>query len=107
MLCGGASCQRLPLQGPGERRHTHTYSHPPTHTSPPQVLERGDRLELLVEKTDTLGQQAFAFKREARRLKQTMWWRNIRVTAVIGLLVLLVLYVLAAVICSPTLHCGS
>ena len=31
-----------------------------------QVLGRGERLELLVEKTDTLGQQAFAFKRQAR-----------------------------------------
>jgi hypothetical protein len=31
------------------------------------VLGRGERLELLVEKTDSLGQQAFAFKRQVRR----------------------------------------
>ena len=29
-----------------------------------QVLGRGERLELLVEKTDSLGSQAFAFKRQ-------------------------------------------
>ena len=30
------------------------------------MLGRGERLELLVTKTDSLGQQAFAFKRQAR-----------------------------------------
>lgn len=29
-----------------------------------QVLGRGERLEVLVQKTDSLGQQAFAFKRQ-------------------------------------------
>lgn len=41
----------------------------PWSTAPyscPQVLGRGERLEVLVEKTDTLGQQAFAFKRQVR-----------------------------------------
>jgi hypothetical protein len=33
-----------------------------------KVLGRGERLELLVEKTDEMGQQAFAFKRQVGRL---------------------------------------
>ncbi len=42
-------------------------------TLAPQVLGRGERLEVLVEKTDSLGQQAFAFKRQARVLRRHMW----------------------------------
>lgn len=43
------------------------------HHYAPQVLGRGERLEVLVEKTDSLGQQAFAFKRQARVLRRHMW----------------------------------
>ena len=49
----------------------------PRLLAPPQVLGRGERLELLVEKTDEMGQQAFAFKRQvgcvcARCV--VLWW---------------------------------
>ena len=40
-----------------------------------KVLERGERFELLVDKTSQLGQEAFIFKKEARRLKQQMRWK--------------------------------
>lgn len=38
-----------------------------------QVLDRGERIELLVHKTDALQSQAFSFRRESRRLKNQMW----------------------------------
>ncbi|CAG8492694.1 12828_t:CDS:2, partial [Acaulospora colombiana] len=34
-----------------------------------RVLERGERIELLVNKTDNLTQQAFAFKKRSTALK--------------------------------------
>lgn len=40
-----------------------------------KVLERGERFELLVEKSSQLGQEAFIFKKEARRLKRQMRWK--------------------------------
>lgn len=43
-----------------------------------QVLERGEKIELLVDKTDRLNQQAFKFERSSRELKRAMWWRNAR-----------------------------
>jgi vesicle-associated membrane protein 7 len=43
-----------------------------------RVLERGEKIELLVDKTDALQGEAFRFKRQARQLKQQLWWRNIR-----------------------------
>ncbi len=40
-----------------------------------KVLERGEKLDLLVDKTDSLQDTAATFRREARRLKRTLWWR--------------------------------
>jgi vesicle-associated membrane protein 7 len=45
-----------------------------------RVLERGERIELLVDKTENLHQQAFKFEKSSRNLKNTMQyrkWRNI------------------------------
>uniref|UniRef100_A0A2N9FUF9 Longin domain-containing protein n=1 Tax=Fagus sylvatica TaxID=28930 RepID=A0A2N9FUF9_FAGSY len=45
-----------------------------------KVLDRGDRLTLLVEKTGTLQGSAVRFKRNSRRFKNTLWWRNVKLT---------------------------
>lgn len=37
------------------------------------MLERGERIELLVHKTDALQGQAFSFRRETRRLRNQIW----------------------------------
>lgn len=50
-----------------------------------RVLERGERIELLVDKTDNLNQQAFAFKKRSTQLKRAMWWKNSKIMAMIVL----------------------
>lgn len=50
-----------------------------------RVLERGERIELLVDKTDNLNQQAFAFKKRSTQLKRAMWWKNTKIMAMICL----------------------
>ena len=54
-----------------------------------QILSRGERIELLVDKTDNMAHQATAFRRGARQVRRQMWWRNKRVLA-LGILVALV-----------------
>ena len=39
-----------------------------------RVLERGERIELLVDKTDGLRDQAARFQASGRALRQKMWW---------------------------------
>eukprot|EP00199_Chlamydomonas_sp_CCMP681_P006345 CAMPEP_0119107650 /NCGR_PEP_ID=MMETSP1180-20130426/11522_1 /TAXON_ID=3052 ORGANISM="Chlamydomonas cf sp, Strain CCMP681" /NCGR_SAMPLE_ID=MMETSP1180 /ASSEMBLY_ACC=CAM_ASM_000741 /LENGTH=220 /DNA_ID=CAMNT_0007093167 /DNA_START=11 /DNA_END=673 /DNA_ORIENTATION=+ len=69
-----------------------------------KVLERGEKLDLLVDKTDNLQETAFTFRREARRLQRTLWWRNKKLMiGVIGS-VLLLIYVLLALSCGVTLR---
>lgn len=45
-----------------------------------KVLERGDRLTLLVEKTSAIQGNALRFRRQSRSFKSTMWWRNFKLT---------------------------
>eukprot|EP00879_Flechtneria_rotunda_P001078 GHRR01001218.1.p1 GENE.GHRR01001218.1~~GHRR01001218.1.p1 ORF type:complete len:200 (+),score=63.99 GHRR01001218.1:139-738(+) len=40
-----------------------------------KVLDRGERLDLLVDKTEHLQGEAFAFRREAKRARRVMWWK--------------------------------
>jgi hypothetical protein len=42
-------------------------------------LAAGEKLDLLVDKTDLLQGEAFAFRREATRARRVMWWKVGRV----------------------------
>lgn len=44
-----------------------------------QILSRGERIELLVDKTDNMASQATAFRRGARTVRRQMWWKNTRI----------------------------
>ena len=41
-----------------------------------QILSTGERIELLVDKTDVMAGQATAFRRGARTARRQMWWKN-------------------------------
>ncbi|KAI8582059.1 hypothetical protein K450DRAFT_228829 [Umbelopsis ramanniana AG] len=64
-----------------------------------RVLERGERIELLVDKTDNLNQQAFAFKKRSTQLKRQMWWKNTKLMFIIVIVCFLIAYFLACAIC--------
>jgi hypothetical protein len=46
-----------------------------------QILSRGERIELLVDKTDVMAGQATAFRRGARTVRREMWWKNKKIIA--------------------------
>lgn len=60
------------------------------------LLERGERIDLLVDKTDRLGGSAREFRVRSRGLKRQMWWKNVKLMALLALV--LGLIVLAIVI---------
>ncbi|KAK3023646.1 hypothetical protein RJ639_044765, partial [Escallonia herrerae] len=41
-----------------------------------KILERGDRIELLVDKTATMQDSAFHFKKQSKRLRRALWMKN-------------------------------
>jgi len=42
------------------------------------LLERGEKIELLVDKTERLNQQSFKFESSSRSLRRHMYWRSVR-----------------------------
>lgn len=60
------------------------------------LLERGERIDLLVDKTDRLGGSAREFRVRSRNLKRSMWWKNVKLMSL--LILVLVLIVVAIVI---------
>jgi len=72
------------------------------------VLERGEKLELLVDKTDKLQAEAFKFNRGARQLKNAMMWRQVKLYLcgffIVGIIVLIICWIA----CGATFeHCKS
>jgi vesicle-associated membrane protein 7 len=72
-----------------------------------QILSRGERIELLVDKTDNMATQATAFRRGARTVRRQMWWRNSKILALSVLVALFLLYIIVAQFCGAALQCGA
>jgi vesicle-associated membrane protein 7 len=64
-----------------------------------KVLERGEKIELLVDKTDRLNQQAFKFEASSRNLRRSMWWKRMRCRVFMATLAVLVIYFASATAC--------
>ncbi|KAJ9669542.1 hypothetical protein H2201_000409 [Coniosporium apollinis] len=57
-----------------------------------RVLERGERIDLLVDKTDRLGGSARDFRVRSRGLRRRMWWKNVRLMALLCAVVVFLIY---------------
>ncbi|KAG6587880.1 vesicle-associated membrane protein 711-like [Cucurbita moschata] len=68
-----------------------------------KVLERGDRLALLVDKTTNIQGNAVRFRRQSRRYRNTLWWRNLKLTCSLLLIFTIVLYIVLAFFCEGPL----
>merc|ERR1719352_508260 len=69
-----------------------------------KVLERGEKIELLVDKTDRLNQQAFRFESSSRALRRAMWWKKMRCYAIIGVVTVLLIYAASVSLCGFDYH---
>jgi len=64
-----------------------------------KVLERGERIELLVDRTENLNQTAFQFKKKATQVKRRMWWKNAKVMVILIFVLIVIGYAAAAIGC--------
>lgn len=56
------------------------------------LLERGERIDLLVDKTDRLGGSAHEFRVRSRGLRRQMWWKNVKLMALLIVVIIFLLY---------------
>ncbi|MED6183335.1 hypothetical protein PIB30_036969 [Stylosanthes scabra] len=64
-----------------------------------KVLDRGDRLELLVDKTANMQGNTFRFRKQARRFRSSVWWRNVKLTIALIVILLVIVYIVLAFVC--------
>ncbi|KAF8600098.1 synaptobrevin [Ceratobasidium sp. AG-I] len=67
-----------------------------------RVAERGERLDVLQDKTDNLAVNAQGFRRGANRVRKNMWWKDMKMRIIIGvgiaiLLVIIIVPIVKAV----------
>ncbi|CDO99918.1 unnamed protein product [Coffea canephora] len=63
-----------------------------------KVLDRGEKIELLVDKSENLQFQADTFQRQGRQLRRKMWLQNVQMKLMVGgaILVLIIIFWLIA-----------
>jgi len=64
-----------------------------------ELVERGEKLDLLVDKTDNLTAAAVTFKTSGRNLHRQMWWKNMKLTIGVGLGVVVFVYIITSIGC--------
>ncbi|XP_064791593.1 vesicle-associated membrane protein 4-like isoform X3 [Oncorhynchus masou masou] len=68
-----------------------------------KVIDRGERLEDLQDKSDSLSDNASAFSSRAKQLHRRMWWRDVKMKAIIALVVVILLLIIISE-CQPEQH---
>lgn len=69
-----------------------------------KVLERGEKIELLVDKTDRLNQAAFKFESSSRDLRRAMWWKNARWVGFLVVVGAFAVFFVASLFCGMDFH---
>ncbi|THH03626.1 hypothetical protein EW145_g6129 [Phellinidium pouzarii] len=73
-----------------------------------QILSRGERIELLVDKTDNMAGQATAFRRGARSVRRRQFWRNQKIVVLCVAVGLVLVWIVMAQFCGAGLnHCSA
>lgn len=57
-----------------------------------RVLERQERIGILVDKTDRLGTNARDFRVRSRGLRRRMWWKNVKLMVLLALVAVFLVY---------------
>jgi len=56
-----------------------------------KVLERGDRLDTLQEKSESMATSADYFSATSKRLRKAIWWRDMKMKILLGVVVVTIL----------------
>lgn len=72
-----------------------------SHTE--NVTARGERLELLVNKTENLRDTSVSFRKTSSNLARRMFWNHIKMYVIIGSVVAFIIYIIVAMFCGGLL----
>jgi vesicle-associated membrane protein 7 len=64
-----------------------------------RVLQRGEKIELLVQKTEELQANSLEFRKVSTDLKNHYWWRNVKLWIIAGVCVIILIWLISSLIC--------
>jgi len=64
-----------------------------------KVLDRGEKIELLVDKTETLRFQADSFHRTGRQLRRRMWMQNLKMKLLLAFIIIAIILIVFCIAC--------
>lgn len=71
-----------------------------------KILERQEKIELLVSRSQVLSDSASSFRRDAEQLRRLVWWGNVRKMAMAAGCLVLVILIIVMSSCGITFsHC--
>ena len=65
-----------------------------------KVIERGERIEILVKKSENMAEQSYDLRDTSRKVKNMMWWKNKKV--MIGIIAVVVIVIIVIIIIVAT-----
>jgi vesicle-associated membrane protein 7 len=70
------------------------------------VAMRGERLELLVNKAESLNSGSVTFRKTSRNLARSMFWKNVKLYVIIGVIITVIVYFIVCMACGGLLWKG-
>ncbi|XP_066919357.1 uncharacterized protein [Clytia hemisphaerica] len=63
-----------------------------------KLLERGEKLDVLVDKTEDLSKSSESFARSAKKVRRKMWWQNKKMCLILSCVLFVILSIITLVI---------
>ncbi|KAJ9590718.1 hypothetical protein L9F63_016234 [Diploptera punctata] len=63
------------------------------------IAMRGERLELLVNKTENLSASSVTFRKTSRNLARSMFWKNVKLYVILGVVITVIIYFIVSMAC--------
>ncbi len=70
-----------------------------------KVIDRGDNIETLIEKTDILVQSSDSFRVNTKTLERNIWWKNVKIWVILILVVLFLVWLIFSLACGFDFAC--
>lgn len=71
-----------------------------------KVLDRGEKIELLVDKTENLRDQAQDFRSTGTQLRRKMWLQNMKVKLIVLGIIIALIFIIVLSVCHG-FNCGK
>lgn len=63
------------------------------------LAERGENLNLLIDKTDDLSSSTVTFKKTSTSLARKLYWKNVKFTIIASIIVIIIVYIIVTASC--------